>query len=160
MLEWVAATVGLLGVGIIASIEAGAELRITEDLVRLVDRRHLLLSRLLGDAHLGRLVRMIELRGPAPSSLNLALVGIIFDTEDLVVVLGFATLESDLGLVDDGFDLFLKIGAKLGGLLEGLDSGLVQLTFQLSLALVQETPEGVGVESERFFAVLSDVLVV
>lgn len=82
----------LLRVGIVASVKSSSQFRVTEHLIRFVDRRHLLLCLLLGDTKFGCLVGMVLLRDAAVRGLDLAVVGITLDAQDLVIVLGFTSL--------------------------------------------------------------------
>lgn len=89
----------LIRVGIITAIEARPQLGVAEDLVSFIDASHLLLCLLFSDSLLDGLVGVELLRGLAVGGLDLALVGVVGHGEDLVVVLAFAPLEGDLGLV-------------------------------------------------------------
>lgn len=104
----------LLGVGVVASVKAGAQLRVTEDLVGLVDGGHLLLGLLLGHALLDGLVRVELLRGLAVSRLDLPVVRVIGHAEDLVVVLGLAALQGDMGFLQHRVDMLFLVGVVLG----------------------------------------------
>lgn len=119
----------LLGIGIIATIKACAQLGVGKYLVRLVDRLHLLLSCLLGEALLVRLVRVMLLGQLAVGALDLSLVGVAGHAEDLVVVLGLAAAQFDLRLAQQRLHNRLLVGRDLGGSLEGADRGLVVLGF-------------------------------
>lgn len=97
LLERVATTTALLGVGIVATVKARAQLRVGKHLVRLIDSLHLLLGLLLGDAVALGAVRVVLLHQLAVGRLDLPLVGVARDAQYLVVVLGLAPLKIDLG---------------------------------------------------------------
>lgn len=96
LLERVATTT-LLRIGVVATIEARAQLWVGKHLVRLVDSLHLLLRLLLGDAVALGAVRMVLLHQLAVGRLDLPLVSVARDAQYLVVVLGLAPLKIDLG---------------------------------------------------------------
>lgn len=150
----------LVGVGVVAHVEAAAELGVGQDLVGLVDGGHLLLGVLLGDPLLGGLVRVVLLGQLAVGALDLALVGIPRHPEHLVVVLGLAPLELDLRLLQQRVDdaRFL-IGTRLGCLVERPDAGLEVLRVELRFALVDEAVEGVLVQLESLFTICARLLV-
>lgn len=94
----------LLVVRVVTTIEACTKLWVDENLVCLVDLRHLLLGILLGDSLLGCLVWVVGLGQFAVGRLDLALVGILGDTENLVVVLCLGPSECDLSFPEEAFD--------------------------------------------------------
>lgn len=145
----------LVRVGVVAAVEARAQLRVHEHLVRLVDGRHLLLSRLLGEPLLGRLVGVVNLGELAVRRLNLPLVGVVRHPEHLVVVLGRAALEGELGLLEELVGDLALLGGRgcFLGYLEGGDGGVKFFGFELGFGAVKEAIEGGLVEGERFLAV-------
>ena len=145
----------LVRVGVVAAVEARAQLRVREHLVRLVDGRHLLLGRLLGEPLLGRLVGVVDLGEFAVRRLDLPLVGVVRDPEHLVVVLGRAALEGELGLLEELVGDLALLGRRGGflGRLEGGDGGVEFFGFELGFRAVEEAVEGGFVKGEGFFAV-------
>ena len=140
-------------VGVVAAVEARAQLRVVEHLVRLVDARHLLLGVLLGEPLLGRLVRVVQLGQLAVGGFDLPLVGVVRHAEHLVVVLGLAALEGDLRLLHERVDGFFLAGVGFRCLAERVDTGFVFFRGQEVLGAVEEAVEGVLVVLEGFFAV-------
>lgn len=126
----------LVGVGVVAAVEAGAQLRVAEDLVRLVDAGHLLLGILLAEPVLHRLVRVVDLGRLAVRRLDLPLVRVARHAQHLVVVLGLAALQRDLRLLHERVDDVVLVGPDLGRLLQRRDAGLEVLGVQLCLGLV------------------------
>lgn len=160
--EWIALerVSSLLRVGVVSAIEPGSQFWVTEDLVRLINGGHLLLCLLLGDALLHSLVRVELLCRLAVGGLDLSFVSVAGNTEDLVVVLGLAALQSNLCLVEERVDLVLLIRPLLGGSLEEVNGLLVILFLEERLATVEKTPEGISIQVERLFAVASSIFVV
>ncbi|KAI6769465.1 hypothetical protein HG531_010569 [Fusarium graminearum] len=115
LLEWVPGC--FLRVRVIAVVETRSQFGIAKYFICFVDAGHLLLSILLGNTLLSSLVRVEDLGLFAVGRLDLAFVGIVFDTKDLVVVLCFAALQSDMSLVKDGVDLVFLIRTKFSGFL-------------------------------------------
>ena len=144
----------LVRVGVVAAVEARAQLRVAEHLVRLVDGRHLLLGLLLGEALLGRLVRVVQLGQLAVRRLDLALVRVVRHAEDLVVVLCLAALEGDLCFLKERVDDVVLAGVGLGGFAERVDAGFEFLRLGEVLGAVEQAVEGVLVLLERLFAVI------
>lgn len=128
----------LLAVGIVAAVEAGAELGVAEDLVGLVDLGHFLLGLLLGHALGGRLVRVESLRHGPVLALDGALVGILVHVEHLVVVLGLGPLQLHVRILQQLLDLGCG-RVVFFGLVEGLDRRFVLGRIELPLRFGEET---------------------
>lgn len=152
----------LVRVGVVAAVEARAQLRVREHLVRLIDGRHLLLGRLLGEPLLGRLVGVVDLGELAVRRLDLPLVGVVRHPEHLVVVLGRAALEGELGLLEELVGDLALLGRRGGflGCLEGGDGGVELFGLELGLGAVEEAIEGGLVEGKGFLAVFLDLFAV
>lgn len=133
----------LVRVGVVTAVETCAQLGIAEDLVCLVNLRHLLLGCLLGETLLGGLVGMMLLGELAVGGLDLAFIGIVGYPEDLVIILVLAALQGNLGFLHEGVDDVLLVWPRFLGRLEGVDAGFVLLCFELELGLVEETVERV-----------------
>lgn len=118
---------------VVAPVKAGAQFRIAKYLVRLVDRRHLLLGILFVDAMFGCLVGMVLLGGLAVCRFDLFLIGILSHTENLIVVLGLAALQSDLGFSQDRLDFLSLACVLLFGTLEGAYRRFVVFGLELCL---------------------------
>ena len=144
----------LVRVGVVAAVEAGAQLRVAEHLVRLVDAGHLLLGFLLGQPLLGRFVRVVQLGELAVGGLDLALVGVVRHAENLVVVLCLAALEGDLGFLQERVDDVVFAGVELGGFAERVDAGFVVFGGEEVFGAVEEAVEGGFVEGEGLVAVV------
>jgi hypothetical protein len=144
----------LVRVGVVTAVKARAELRIGKDFVSFVDAGHLLLSLLLGETLLGGLIGVVLLGKLAVRRLDLAVVGVVGNSEDLVIVLCFAAFEGDFCIVEElvGEGALVFRGIFLG-LFDGVDRGFVVLSVELSFGLVQEAEEGVLVEGDRLGAV-------
>lgn len=97
--KWIAMLLLFVRVRVIAAIEARTKLWVTEDLVRLVYARHLLLGRFLGEALLRGFVRVVLLGELPVGCLDLSLIGVVGYSKHLVVVFGRATLQSNLSLL-------------------------------------------------------------
>lgn len=103
---------------------------------------------------------MILLHQLAVRALDLPLVRVARDAQDLVVVLGLAPPEVDLGLLLYGVDDAGFVGVGLFGLVERVGGWLVVLGVGESLGAVEEAVEGVFVEFEGLFAVIGGFVVV
>lgn len=114
----------LVRVGVLAAVEALAQLRVAEDLVRLVDARHLLLGLLFGEPLPDRLVRVVDLGRLAVRRLDLSLVRVALHAQHLVVVLRLAALQRDLRLLHERVDDVVLVRTGLGRLLQRRDAGL------------------------------------
>lgn len=143
-----------LRVGVVTSVKPGAQLGVTQDLVRLIDLRHLLLGVLLGKAVAVGLVRVVFPRHLAIRRFDLAFVGVAGYTENPVVILCFRALEVDAGFVQEGVDNVLLVLSCLGGALEGADGGFEFFRFLEGFGAVEEAVEGVFVKGERFGTIL------
>lgn len=121
----------LVGVGVVAHVEAAAELGVGEDLVGLVDGGHLLLGVLLGQPLLSGLVRVVLLGQLAVGALDLALVGVAPHSDHLVVVLVLAALELHLRLLQQRVDDVFLVGPRLRCLLQRRDARVVLLRVEL-----------------------------
>ena len=150
----------LVGVGVVAAVEAGAQLGVAQDLVRLVDGRHLLLGRLLGEPLLGRLVRVVLLGELAIGRLDLALVGVVRHAQNLVVVLCLGSLECDLGLLHQRVDHVALVRPALLGLLKRVDAGFVLLGLELHLGLLEKAVEGLRIKRQGLLAVFGRLFAV
>jgi len=150
----------LVRVGVVAAVEAGAQLRVAQHLVRLVDGRHFLLGLLLSEPLLGRLVRVVELGQLAVGGLDLALVGVVGHTDDLVVVFCLATLKGDLGLLHERVDDVVLARVGFGGFAKSVDAGLELFRVQEVLGAVEQAVERVFVVLERFLTILLGLLAV
>lgn len=95
----------LMRIRIVAPVESSPQLGIAQHLIRLIDTSHLLLRILFRDSLLCSLVWVILFRGFAVRRLDLFFISIRSDTNDLVVVLCLAALQSDLGLAENGINL-------------------------------------------------------
>jgi hypothetical protein len=78
----------------------------------------------------------------------------------LVVVLGLAALERDLGLLHERVDQVFAALVVLGGFAEGADGEFVVFLVELGLGFVEEAVEGVLIELQGFDAVFLGFLVV
>ena len=111
---------------IISIIKSLFQLRITQDLIRLINRDHLLLIRRFLRLR-GRLVRVVHLRQFEISALDFLGAGVTGYVEDFVVVFLLGALEGDLGFLR-GFGE-AGVGGELGmGVferLEGAEGGFV-----------------------------------
>ena len=107
--EWIPVLLLFVGVRIIAAIEARTKFWVTKDLICLVDARHLLLGRLLGETLLGGFVWVVLLGELPVGCLDLSLIGVVGYPEDLVVVFGRAALQGNLGFLQERVDDVLLI---------------------------------------------------
>lgn len=159
-LERVTALLSLLRVGVVASIEARPQFGVAQHLVGLVDARHLLLRLLLADARLHRLVGVVHLGHLAVRRLDLSLVGVVGDPEHLVVILCLATLQCNLGFLQQRVDNVFLLGPRFGRLGQRVDAGLELLGLELCLGFVEKTVEGVRIPLQGLLAVDAGLLAV
>ena len=142
----------ILAIRIIASVEAGSQLRIAEHLVRLVDLGHFLLGLLLGHALRGGLVGMELPCQGSVCALDGAIVGVVGDAEDFVVVLCLGAFQADVSLLREELDVRGR-GMVFLGCVEGLDGGFEGFIVLLALGEGEEAREGGGVDGQGFGAV-------
>lgn len=131
-----------LTVRIIPPIEAGAQLRVAEDFVRLVDLGHFLLGLFFRDALGDGFVR-VELFGEgAVLAFDGAIVGVVGDVEHLVVVFGFGSFELHLSFLEELADS-VGGGVMFMCFVEGLDACFVLPGVELALSEGEEGGERV-----------------
>lgn len=149
----------LLAVRIIPAVEAGAQLRVAEDFICLVDLGHFLLGLLLGHALRSRFVRVEFLGQGAVLPLDEAGVGVGVDVEDSVVVFAFGPFQHHLGFLPERGDPVVVWVVFLRGF-EGFQPGFVFGCVDLALGLREERVKGGGDEGEGFVAVRERFLLV
>ena len=142
----------LLAVWIIPPVEPGAQLRVAEDFICLVDLGHFLLGLLLGHALRGCLVRVEFLGQGTVLPLDEAVVGVGVDVEDFVVVFGFGPFQHNLGFLLEAGDL-VSVWVMFLGSFKGFQGGFVVGRVDLALGLREEGGKGGGDEGEGFVAV-------
>ena len=98
-MEWITALLSHGIIRILTTVKSGLEFGVTEHFVSLVDLGHLFLRLLLGDPFADGLVRVMFFGQASVGLLDGALVRVLCDAEDFVVVLLFGAFEGDLGFL-------------------------------------------------------------